>query len=46
MTDADYGYVGAGDGKVNIYKGQALVKVGISEKNAVEVLADLIKSNL
>ena len=45
MADADFGYVGAGDGKVNIYKGQKLVKVGVSEDLAVNILVDLIEKD-
>jgi (E)-4-hydroxy-3-methylbut-2-enyl-diphosphate synthase len=43
MADADYGYVGAGKGKVNLYKGRELIKKGIPEVIAVEALIDLIK---
>ena len=43
MADAHYGYVGAGKGKVNLYKGQNLVKKNIDESVAVEELIELIK---
>ncbi len=45
MADAHYGYVGAGKGKVNLYKSRALVKKGIPEKNAIDELVQLIKMN-
>jgi (E)-4-hydroxy-3-methylbut-2-enyl-diphosphate synthase len=45
MADADYGYVGAGNGKVNLYKGKVPVKRGVPESEAVEVLVELIKEN-
>ncbi|MBE0646674.1 MAG: (E)-4-hydroxy-3-methylbut-2-enyl-diphosphate synthase [Bacteroidales bacterium] len=43
MADAHYGYVGAGKGKVNLYKGQELVEKNVDEASAVEALIDLIK---
>ena len=45
MADSHYGYVGAGKGKVNLYKGQTLVKKNIHESEAVEELIALIKDN-
>jgi len=45
MADADYGYVGAGQGKVNLYKGQSLVKKNIDASEALEELIALIKVN-
>lgn len=42
MGDADYGYVGAGNGKVNLFKGKQLVRVGIPEGEAIEALKQLI----
>lgn len=44
MADADYGYVGAGPGKVTIYKGSVPVLKNIQEKHAIQSLIDLIKS--
>lgn len=44
MADADYGYVGAAPGKIDLYKGQTCVRKGIAEVEAVEQLIDLIKS--
>lgn len=46
MADADYGYIGAGKGKINLYKNKNLYKKNISEENAVEELLALIESNL
>lgn len=44
MADADYGYVGSGKGKVNLYKGKELKRKNISETDASESLLDLIKN--
>ena len=43
MADADYGYVGAGVGKITLYKGQEPVKKNIPQENAIEELIKLIK---
>jgi (E)-4-hydroxy-3-methylbut-2-enyl-diphosphate synthase len=43
MADADYGYIGAGPGKVNLYFNKELIKRGIKEDQAVEELIKLIK---
>ncbi|MEN9699256.1 MAG: 4-hydroxy-3-methylbut-2-en-yl diphosphate synthase [Bacteroidota bacterium] len=43
MADADYGYVGTGPGKINLYKEKTIVKRNIEETEAVEALVDLIK---
>jgi len=45
MADADYGYVGAGKGKISLYKGKQLIKTGIEQEMAVEALVNLIKDN-
>ena len=45
MADADYGYVGAGNGKVTLYKGKTPVRRNIPESKAVDALVDLIKEN-
>ena len=45
MADAHYGYVGAGKGKVNLYKSRNVVKKGIPEGTAVNELVQLIKAN-
>ena len=43
MADADYGYVGAGRGKISLYKGKQCVEKNIPEEEAVERLLKLIK---
>ena len=45
MADADYGYVGTGPGKITLYKEKKIVQKNIPEKEAVEALINLIKSN-
>ena len=45
MADADYGYVGTGEGKISLYKGQNLVKRGIPTEKAVDELVNLISEN-
>ena len=45
MADADYGYVGAGRGKVSLYKKKECVERNIPEDNAVDKLIELIKVN-
>ena len=45
MADADYGYVGAGPGKVSLYKGKQLVKKNIPSEEAIKELLDLINSD-
>jgi len=45
MADADYGYVGAGRGKVSLYKRKECLERNIPEDEAVEKLIDLIKVN-
>jgi (E)-4-hydroxy-3-methylbut-2-enyl-diphosphate synthase len=45
MADADYGYVGMGNGKVVLFKGRNMVQKSIPEAEAVESLIDLIKEN-
>ena len=43
MADADYGYVGAGPGKISLYKGKECVEKAIPEAEAVDKLLELIK---
>ncbi|WP_288317374.1 4-hydroxy-3-methylbut-2-en-1-yl diphosphate synthase [Xylanibacter caecicola] len=43
MADADYGYVGAGRGKISLYRGKECVLKNIPEEEAVERLLELIK---
>lgn len=45
MGDADYGYVGAGNGKVNLYRGRQMVRVAVPESEAIEALKQLIQEN-
>ena len=45
MADADYGYVGAGKGKITLYKAREVVKKGVPEGQAVDELIALIKEN-
>ncbi|MBN2172568.1 MAG: (E)-4-hydroxy-3-methylbut-2-enyl-diphosphate synthase [Bacteroidales bacterium] len=43
MADADYGYVGAGRGKVTLYKQKKIVEHNIPEEQAIDELIHLIK---
>ena len=45
MADADYGYVGAGRGKISLYKKKECIEKNIPEDEAVEKLIELIKAN-
>lgn len=45
MADADYGYVGAGRGKISLYKKKRMHRKNIPEEQAVEKLIELIKLN-
>jgi (E)-4-hydroxy-3-methylbut-2-enyl-diphosphate synthase len=45
MADADYGYVGAADGKVHIYRGTEAVMKNVPEGEAVAKLLELIESD-
>ncbi len=45
MADADYGYVGAGRGRISLYKGKQCILKNIPESEAVEQLVQLIKDN-
>lgn len=45
MADADYGYVGAGPGRITLYKGREVVARNIPQSEALERLVELIKSN-
>ena len=42
MSDADYGLVGAGEGKVWLYKGKTPIKKDINQSNAVDELIKII----
>ncbi len=43
MADADYGYVGTGPGKINLYKEKTVVRKNVNESEAVHELIELIK---
>ncbi|MBR3937014.1 MAG: (E)-4-hydroxy-3-methylbut-2-enyl-diphosphate synthase [Bacteroidaceae bacterium] len=43
MADADFGYVGAGRGKISLYRGKECIEKNIPEENAVERLLQLIE---
>ena len=45
MADADYGYVGAGPGRVSLYRGKECVLRSIPEAEAVDRLLELIASD-
>jgi (E)-4-hydroxy-3-methylbut-2-enyl-diphosphate synthase len=45
MADADYGYVGTGPGKINLYKEKTVVRKNVPENDAVQALIDLIKEH-
>ena len=46
MADADYGYVGAGVGKVSLYKNKTCIEKNIPEADAVRRLIDFIEKDL
>lgn len=45
MADADYGYVGAGKGRISLYKRKECIEKNIPEEHAVERLIELIKQH-
>ena len=45
MADADYGYVGAGRGKISLYKQKVCVAKNIPEEEAVDRLLELIEQD-
>ena len=45
MADADYGYVGAGRGKISLYKQKVCVEKNIPEEEAVERLLAMINAD-
>lgn len=45
MADADYGYVGAGRGRVSLYRGKECILKNIPQEEAVEQLLKLIESD-
>ena len=45
MADANYGYVGAGVGKISLYKNKKIVTRNIPQEHAVDELISLIKQD-
>lgn len=45
MADADYGYVGAGRGKISLYRRKECILKNIPEEEAVEKLLELIEND-
>jgi len=43
MADADFGYVGSGPGKIDLYVGKERVERGVPQAQAVDRLVDLIR---
>ena len=46
MADADYGYIGAGFGKVSLYKGKECIVKNIPEGEAIKKLLEIINNNI
>ena len=45
MADADYGYVGAGPGRISLYKQKQCIEKAIPEEEAVEHLLRFIEQD-
>ncbi len=45
MADADYGYVGAGPGKITLYRGKQVVKRNVGTAKALDELIEIIKED-
>ena len=45
MADADYGYVGAGRGRISLYRAKECIEKNIPEAEAVERLLELIRKD-
>ena len=45
MADADFGYVGSGPGKVDLYVGKDRVRQGVAAADATDRLVDLIREH-
>lgn len=45
MADADYGYVGAGRGRISLYRGKECIQKNIPQEEAVEQLLALIEAD-
>ena len=46
MADADYGYVGAGRGKISLYRGKECIEKNIPEAEAVDRLLQFIEQDM
>lgn len=45
MADADYGYVGAGVGRVSLYRGKECVLKNIPSEEAIPALLELLHAD-
>ena len=45
MADADYGYVGAGPGRITLYRGREVVACNIPQDEALDRLIEVIKAD-
>jgi len=45
MADADYGYVGAGPGKITLYRGKQVVKKNVNTDSALDELIEIIRND-
>jgi (E)-4-hydroxy-3-methylbut-2-enyl-diphosphate synthase len=45
MADADYGYVGAGPGKITLYRGKEVVKKNVNTASALDELIGIIRED-
>ena len=45
MADADYGYVGAGAGRISLYKGKQVAREKLPEEEALSALIQLMKQS-
>ncbi len=45
MADADYGYVGAGRGKISLYRGKEVVRRSIDQAEALDALKQIIRED-
>lgn len=45
MADADYGYVGSGQGRITLYRGKDVVKRNVPSAQAVDQLIELIRED-
>ena len=46
MAGADYGYIGAGEGKINIYKGSFQILKNVPEEEAINRLLEIIEGDM